>query len=248
MPCDQVKFILSADQHSDGILTSSFGRDVESVAFAVLLFLAGGIILFISCFFVTKCLQCYKARQRRYVTLEYNFSQTIRISDSDAKLSAKTMTMRTTTVQMRTRWSVTSMKRNHKRPSQTPTQILSKCNIESELHLFPDVYNFLFLFFYKSFWKVFIEKMKPDRKTSKEWEGLRKKNMTTEKNKIEKWRSSYFTTLMSKIREDFSADESHSYSIEKKQWKKGWVNQSLEEAIVNVQSGNRFWVDVLSQT
>ncbi|CAI2356984.1 unnamed protein product [Caenorhabditis sp. 36 PRJEB53466] len=49
----------------DGIVTSSFGRDVESVAFAVLLFLAGGIILFISCFFVTKCLQCYKARQRR---------------------------------------------------------------------------------------------------------------------------------------------------------------------------------------
>ncbi|EFO82718.1 hypothetical protein CRE_00855 [Caenorhabditis remanei] len=52
-------------QHPDGIVTSSFSRDVESVAFAVLLFLAAGIILFISCFFVTKCLQCYKARQRR---------------------------------------------------------------------------------------------------------------------------------------------------------------------------------------
>ncbi|CCD64661.1 uncharacterized protein CELE_T19D2.3 [Caenorhabditis elegans] len=53
------------DQNPDGIMTSTFGRDVESVAFAVLLFLAAGIVLFISCFFVTKCLQCYKARQRR---------------------------------------------------------------------------------------------------------------------------------------------------------------------------------------
>ncbi|CAO4385177.1 hypothetical protein L5515_017591 [Caenorhabditis briggsae] len=54
-----------SEQHPDGIVTSSFSRDVESVAFAVLLFLTAGIVLFISCFFVTKCLQCYKARQRR---------------------------------------------------------------------------------------------------------------------------------------------------------------------------------------
>ncbi|EGT30364.1 hypothetical protein CAEBREN_03205 [Caenorhabditis brenneri] len=54
-----------SEQHPDGYVTSSFSRDVESVAFAVLLFLAAGIVLFISCFFVTKCLQCYKARQRR---------------------------------------------------------------------------------------------------------------------------------------------------------------------------------------
>uniref|UniRef100_A0A8R1HPS8 Uncharacterized protein n=1 Tax=Caenorhabditis japonica TaxID=281687 RepID=A0A8R1HPS8_CAEJA len=64
-----MKWPSSADQtdqpHPDGFIKSSFGRDVESVAFAVLLFLAGGIVLFIACFFVTKCLQCYKARQRR---------------------------------------------------------------------------------------------------------------------------------------------------------------------------------------
>ncbi|CAB3399162.1 unnamed protein product [Caenorhabditis bovis] len=48
-----------------GMVVSTFSRDVESVAFAVLAFLLGGVILFISCFFVTKCLQCYKARQRR---------------------------------------------------------------------------------------------------------------------------------------------------------------------------------------
>ncbi|CAD6185364.1 unnamed protein product [Caenorhabditis auriculariae] len=51
------------DEVKDG--DSTFGRDLESVAFAVLLFLLGGVVLFISCFIVTKCLQCYKARQRR---------------------------------------------------------------------------------------------------------------------------------------------------------------------------------------
>ncbi|CAI5453872.1 unnamed protein product [Caenorhabditis angaria] len=53
------------DEITNGLVTSTFSRDVESVLFAVLLFLLGGLILFISCFFITKCLQCYKRRQRR---------------------------------------------------------------------------------------------------------------------------------------------------------------------------------------
>ena len=64
-----------------GRVMHTFSQDLESVIFAVLSFLSGGVLLFSLCFVVTKCMQCYKARQRRskliisnlgYVFLDWN--------------------------------------------------------------------------------------------------------------------------------------------------------------------------------
>ncbi|CAI4233323.1 unnamed protein product [Auanema sp. JU1783] len=48
-----------------GRVIRTFGQDLESVFFAVITFLSGGVLLFITCFVITKCMQCYKARLRR---------------------------------------------------------------------------------------------------------------------------------------------------------------------------------------
>ncbi|KAE9414638.1 hypothetical protein Angca_000183, partial [Angiostrongylus cantonensis] len=48
-----------------GRVIRSFGQDLESVVFAVVTFLSGGVILFTGCFIVTKCFQLYKERMRR---------------------------------------------------------------------------------------------------------------------------------------------------------------------------------------
>ncbi|RCN33228.1 hypothetical protein ANCCAN_20957 [Ancylostoma caninum] len=50
---------------ASGRIFRSFGQDLESVVFAVVAFLSGGVILFIGCFIVTKCFQFYKERVRR---------------------------------------------------------------------------------------------------------------------------------------------------------------------------------------
>ncbi|KAJ1373683.1 hypothetical protein KIN20_036154 [Parelaphostrongylus tenuis] len=50
---------------TSGRVIRSFGQDLESVVFAVVTFLSGGVILFTGCFIVTKCLQLYKERLRR---------------------------------------------------------------------------------------------------------------------------------------------------------------------------------------
>ncbi|KJH41918.1 hypothetical protein DICVIV_12101 [Dictyocaulus viviparus] len=54
-------FLISITGHVLG----SFGQDLESVVFAVLTFLSGGVILLTGCFIVTKCFQFYKERARR---------------------------------------------------------------------------------------------------------------------------------------------------------------------------------------
>ncbi|KAK5980056.1 hypothetical protein GCK32_000157, partial [Trichostrongylus colubriformis] len=48
-----------------GRIVRSFSKDLESVVFAVVAFLSGGVILFMGCFVVTKCFQCYKESIRR---------------------------------------------------------------------------------------------------------------------------------------------------------------------------------------
>ncbi|ETN81594.1 hypothetical protein NECAME_08392 [Necator americanus] len=50
---------------TSGRIFRSFGQDLESVVFAVVAFLSGGVVLFIGCFIVTKCFQFYKERVRR---------------------------------------------------------------------------------------------------------------------------------------------------------------------------------------
>ncbi|VDM54369.1 unnamed protein product [Angiostrongylus costaricensis] len=50
---------------TSGRVIRSFGQDLESVVFAVVTFLSGGVILFTGCFIVTKCFQLYKERMRR---------------------------------------------------------------------------------------------------------------------------------------------------------------------------------------
>ncbi|CAJ0575832.1 unnamed protein product, partial [Mesorhabditis spiculigera] len=48
-----------------GRVFRTFSQDLESVALAVITFMSGGILMFFTCFIVTKCFQCYKARLRR---------------------------------------------------------------------------------------------------------------------------------------------------------------------------------------
>ncbi|EYC23756.1 hypothetical protein Y032_0015g2815 [Ancylostoma ceylanicum] len=48
-----------------GRVFRSFNQDLESVVFAVVAFLSGGVVLFIGCFIVTKCFLFYKERVRR---------------------------------------------------------------------------------------------------------------------------------------------------------------------------------------
>ncbi|VDO70720.1 unnamed protein product, partial [Heligmosomoides polygyrus] len=66
-----------------GRIVRSFSQDLESVVFAVVAFLSGGVILFVGCFIVTKCFQFYKERVRR---LADPVSSTITVSSKLAKL------------------------------------------------------------------------------------------------------------------------------------------------------------------
>ncbi|KAK0404820.1 hypothetical protein QR680_017650 [Steinernema hermaphroditum] len=48
-----------------GIRLTRWGSEIESIAIAVIAFLLGGVIIFFSCFIITKFYLCYKYNRKR---------------------------------------------------------------------------------------------------------------------------------------------------------------------------------------